>query len=75
MSTPKASCHFVGNHVVDFDDADHAHGIVYCHDELEYPDQGESAQGMCNIGTPIAGSMASGTSSGVNSIVFTSSTG
>ncbi|HEY2565628.1 MAG TPA: nuclear transport factor 2 family protein [Acidimicrobiales bacterium] len=46
MSTPKASCHFVGNHVVDFDDADHAHGIVYCHDELEQPERGEWAQGM-----------------------------
>ena len=22
--------HFVGNHVIDFDDDDHAHGIVYC---------------------------------------------
>lgn len=35
MSQYGASVHFVGNHVVDFDDADHAHGIVYCHDELE----------------------------------------
>ena len=40
MSGPKASCHFIGNHVVDFDDADHAHGIVYCHDELERPESG-----------------------------------
>ena len=22
--------HFVGNHVIDFDDDDHAHGVVYC---------------------------------------------
>src|SRR5262245_46099413 len=24
------SMHLVGNHVIDFDDADHAHGVVYC---------------------------------------------
>ena len=24
------SMHLVGNHVIDFDDDDHAHGIVYC---------------------------------------------
>lgn len=30
-----ASVHLVANHVIDFDDADHAHGVVYCHDELE----------------------------------------
>ena len=35
------SVHFIGNHTVDFDDADHAHGIVYCHDELERPETGE----------------------------------
>ena len=34
------SVHFVGNHVVDFDDADHARGIVYCHDELGRPSGG-----------------------------------
>jgi hypothetical protein len=28
--------HFAGNHVVDFDDADHAHGIVTCHDEVVF---------------------------------------
>jgi hypothetical protein len=33
-----ASVHFVGNHIVAFDDADHARGVVYCHDELERPD-------------------------------------
>jgi ketosteroid isomerase-like protein len=37
----KTTVHFVGNHTVDFDDADHAHGIVYCHDELERPETGE----------------------------------
>jgi hypothetical protein len=34
------SVHFVGNHIVDFDDADHARGIVYCHDELGRPNGG-----------------------------------
>ena len=29
------SIHFVGNHVIDFEDADHATGIVYCRDEVE----------------------------------------
>src|SRR5437773_1147777 len=29
------SVHLVANHIIDFDDADHASGIVYCHDELE----------------------------------------
>ena len=38
------SCHFVGNHVVDFDDMDHAHGIVYCHDELSEGDTWEQGQ-------------------------------
>lgn len=33
--------HFVMNHIVDFDDADHASGVVYCRDELEYPQTGE----------------------------------
>lgn len=37
----QASVHLVGNHVVEFDDADHARGIVYCHDELEYRDRAE----------------------------------
>jgi len=46
MSQMKSSCHFVGNHVIDFDDADHARGIVYCHDELDHPDQGEWVQGQ-----------------------------
>ena len=25
------SVHFVANHAIDFDDDDHAHGVVYCH--------------------------------------------
>jgi hypothetical protein len=41
MRLPKTSVHFVGNHVVDFDDADHARGIVYCRDQLERPATGE----------------------------------
>ncbi len=34
------SIHTVANHIVDFDDADHARGIVYCHDQLERPHSG-----------------------------------
>jgi hypothetical protein len=41
MSVPRTSVHIVANHIIDFDDADHAHGIVYCHDELERPLTGE----------------------------------
>ena len=26
--------------MIDFDDADHAHGIMYCRDQLERPDRG-----------------------------------
>jgi hypothetical protein len=40
MSVMRTSVHLVANHIVDFDDADHARGIVYCHDELERPTQG-----------------------------------
>lgn len=36
----RTTIHFVGNHVVDFDDADHARGVVYCRDEVEVPDRG-----------------------------------
>ena len=46
MSHSQSSCHFIGNHVVDFDDADHAHGIVYCHDELDHPQVGQWVQGQ-----------------------------
>ena len=46
MSTAGPSVHFIGNHVVDFDDADHAHGIVYCRDELDHPQDGEWVVGM-----------------------------
>ena len=40
MQEWRVSVHFVGNHIVDFEDADHAAGIVYCHDELESPELG-----------------------------------
>ncbi len=40
LSEPKMSVHFVGNHIIDFDDADHARGIVYCRDELGRPNGG-----------------------------------
>ena len=37
MQESRTSVHFMGNHIIDFDDADHARGIVYCRDELERP--------------------------------------
>jgi len=40
MSQMRTSVHLVGNHIVDFDDANHARGVVYCRDELEQPDRG-----------------------------------
>ena len=40
MRVPKTSVHLVANHIVDFEDGDHARGVVYCHDELERPDTG-----------------------------------
>jgi ketosteroid isomerase-like protein len=45
MSQMRTSVHLVANHVVDFHDADHASGVVYCRDELERPDRGEWAVG------------------------------
>ena len=39
------SIHLVGNHVIDFQDADHATGVVYCFDELERGDLGEWQKG------------------------------
>jgi hypothetical protein len=41
MSEMRTSVHLVGNHVIDFLDADHATGVVYCRDELEQADTGE----------------------------------
>jgi hypothetical protein len=46
LKETRVSIHFVGNHVVDFDDADHARGVVYCHDELDRPATGEWQQGQ-----------------------------
>ena len=46
MRRMRTSVHFVGNHIIDFDDADHAHGIVYCRDELERPTTKEWEVGM-----------------------------
>jgi hypothetical protein len=40
LRKPRTSVHFVANHIVDFDDADHARGVVYCRDQLEQPDTG-----------------------------------
>lgn len=40
MSEMRTSIHLIGNHVVDFDDADHARGVVQVRDELERPEQG-----------------------------------
>jgi len=41
LKQPRATVHVTSNHVVDFEDADHARGVVYCHDELERPLTGE----------------------------------
>ena len=46
MSYPRSSCHFVGNHVIEFAGPDSASGIVYCHDELEHPHEGAWLQGQ-----------------------------
>jgi hypothetical protein len=31
----ETTIHLVANHVIDFDDANHAHGVVYCRDEVD----------------------------------------
>jgi hypothetical protein len=41
LSRMKSTIHFVGNHIIDFDTADSAHGVVYCRDELDHPERGE----------------------------------
>jgi hypothetical protein len=46
LSGHRASVHFVANHIISFDDADHARGVVYCHDELERPTVQEWHVGM-----------------------------
>lgn len=35
----RITTHFIGNHVIEFLDADHAIGVVYCRAEHEYPEQ------------------------------------
>lgn len=46
MRNVRTTCHVVANHILDFNDADHASGVVYCRDEVEYPDTGEWHVGM-----------------------------
>jgi hypothetical protein len=46
MSKVRTTVHFVGNHIIDFESADRARGVVYCRDEVEYPDTGEWQIGM-----------------------------
>jgi hypothetical protein len=40
MSRMGTSVHLVAQHVIDFHDADHASGVVYCRDELERTETG-----------------------------------
>jgi hypothetical protein len=35
----RITTHFIGNHVIEFVDADHAIGVVYCRAEHEFPDE------------------------------------
>jgi hypothetical protein len=67
----RTSVHFVGNHIIDFANADHASGIVYCHDELEQPATKEWKPQCCSTGTSTAGSTVSGALNGADSIVGT----
>ncbi len=46
MSKVRTTVHVVANHIVDFESADRARGIVYCRDEVEYPETGEWQVGM-----------------------------
>ena len=41
MKVYKTSVHLVGNHIIEFEGADHARGIVYCRDELERLEEGD----------------------------------
>ena len=45
LSGFRVSIHQVMNHIIDIDDPDHAHGVVYCRDEIDKGD------GKWNIGT------------------------
>jgi len=46
MSKVRTTIHIVANHIVDFESRDRARGIVYCRDEVEYPETGEWHIGM-----------------------------
>jgi hypothetical protein len=46
MSKVRTTVHFVANHIVDFESPDRARGVVYCRDEVEYPERGEWHVGM-----------------------------
>jgi hypothetical protein len=46
MRKVRTTVHLVANHIIDFESADRAHGIVYCRDEVEYPVSGEWKIGM-----------------------------
>ncbi len=46
MAKVRTTVHVVANHIIDFDSPDRAHGVVYCRDEVEYPDTGEWKVGM-----------------------------
>jgi ketosteroid isomerase-like protein len=41
MRASRTTIHQVTNHIVDFDDADRARGVVYCRDQLERPSTGQ----------------------------------
>jgi hypothetical protein len=46
MRKVATTVHVVTNHIIDFDGPDEARGVVYCRDEVEYPDRGEWQVGM-----------------------------
>jgi hypothetical protein len=46
MSKVRTTVHVVANHIVDFESADRARGVVYCRDEVEYPETGQWQVGM-----------------------------
>ena len=62
MSEMRTSVHLVANHVIDFADADHASGVVYCRDELERPDTGEWLVGTIQYWDTTSAPTASGAS-------------
>jgi len=46
MRKVRTTVHVVANHIIDFDSPDRARGVVYCRDEVEFPDRGEWQIGM-----------------------------